>query len=437
MIKKIVQTSICIVGCLIFTSCINDKPPKRTPQNEEPTKNIVKPTEINKINFYFENSLSMNGYLEGDDFRQSMAEIIYNFDSNTDTVNTYFVNTKDHKTSSILDKIRGKEISGGDTMNSDHKFIFTNAIKNSSGNNLSIVVTDGIYSMNKKGLTLGDVEKDIEKAFENSLKVNEIETVVLKMSSYFDGRYYSESCPVKGGVGIEQTRPYYILLFGNKEVIDKTLKEIVIINDLEGYQEQARFMITKDLNAHYTVLTQGEEKKGSFEPSDHSNITKKIIKAKKFAKQGVPLKDTFLQFGIAVDYSNLRIPESYLITKSNYTIENNTGYIIEEIKKVEDLVKKSKTYEWIKKQNEKEKFKYTHIIVVQGKSDLYDDLKLGLDINFPTWIANTGTDDDCKIKNDSTTTFAFDRLIMGISKAYEKINDKEDYFKLKINIKAN
>ena len=182
MIKNIFKVSMFLLLILLMVCCKSDRPPiKEITSMEDLITQPNKINKINKVNFYFENSLSMNGYLKGEKFRSSMAEIIYNF--NEDSVSTFFVNTKAHKTSGILDKIRGNSIGVGDISNSDHKFIFTNAIKNAANNNLSIVVTDGIYSMSGGKLTLGDVEKDIEKAFENSLVQNELETVVLKIIS--------------------------------------------------------------------------------------------------------------------------------------------------------------------------------------------------------------------------------------------------------------
>lgn len=438
MMRNIHLTSIYIIVCLITFSCEAERPPKRTTQKKETSKQIAKPTDINTINFYFENSKSMKGYLNGDNFQQTVRRILNN--SQSDSLNSFFVNTKEYFQSNIKDRIAKKDIKSDGTRNSDHQFIFTNAIKNAVENDLSIVITDGIYSMKDGNIAI--VEVDIEAAFTKALKANEIETVVLKMSSNFNGTYYFETCkPGHKAIKINQIRPYYIFLFGSKEVINKTLKDIVIIDDLSGYEEQARFMITKDLNVPYTVLPQGEEKKGGFRQirgnSKNNSVVKEIGEAEKFSERGVLLKDSYLQFGIAVDYSNSSIPESYRQNISNYTIEDNTGYSLQEIKKVEDLDKTSKSYKWIDAQNKKGNFKYTHIIVVKGKTNLYGDLNLSFDINFPKWIANTGTSDDCDIKNDTSTTFAFDRLIIGISKAYEKTNDKEDYFKLKIKIKAD
>jgi hypothetical protein len=441
MKKNTYQTLMFVFLCLLISSsCQKDRGPKSTGEKEELLKKsnnkVEKKIAINEINFYFENSASMNGYLNGDNFRQGMGSILRKIQG--DNLRTYFVNTKEYRVENILDKIRGgvNQIKTTGIGNSDHKFIFKNAIKNSVNNNLSIVITDGIYSM--KDGHLADVEIDIQDAFENALKVNEIETVVLKMASNFKGNYYSETCkPGQKAIKINQTRPYYIFLFGNKEVINKTLKEIVIVNGLKGQEEKARFMITKDLSVNYTVLTQGEEKEGSFRQVNHKSVVQEIGNAEKSSKRGVLQKDRHLQFGIAVDYSKSSIPESYLANTTNYSIEENTGYSITEIKKVSDLDKTGKSYKWINTQNEKGKFKYTHIIIVKGKTNLYGDLNLSLNVNSPEWIGNTGTNNDCAIINNTATTFAFDRLMAGVSKAYQKVGNKKEFFKINIIVKAD
>ena len=41
---------------------------------------------------------------------------------------------------------------------------------------------------------------------------------------------------------------------------------------------------------------------------------------------------------------------------------------------------------------------------------------------------------DCDIKDNIGQTFAFDKLMTGISKAYSKISNSDDYLKLKLSI---
>lgn len=416
-----------IIFALLISNCKKTETDGKPPILAGKVLPIVAEVKINKVNFYFENSASMNGYLDGKDFRKSIAEILYNSE-NEDSLETYFVNSAEHKTTDILNKIRSKQINVGDNMSSDHKFIFTNAINHSSNNNLSIVITDGIYSM--KGGNINDVEVDIQNSFKRALAKNKIETVVLKMASNFDGQYYSEKCRVKGGLKINQERPYYILLFGNKGVIDKALKNLIKVEDLGGYQNQARFFLTKEMKVDYSVLLNGEEKKGSFKPEGNSSPMKSIKETEKHTPNGKSLKDAYLQFAIAVDFSKTSIPEEYLVEKVNYTIDTNTDYEIVEIKKINSTSHATKEDVKTRLKNA------THLIIVKGKSQLFGELNIHLNINTPSWIAQTGSVDDCDIRRQTSNTIAFDKLMNGISGAYEEINDKNEYLTLSINIKT-
>ena len=435
MKKNTHKIFLCTCLCLLLNiSCAKEKRNKRMSQIKVSAKEMLKPIDINEVNFFFENSASMNGYLEGDNFLEAMTRVIGN--SASEKLNTFFVNTDVHKAFNLLSKIEKKQIKVGNIGSSDHQFIFKTAIEKAIDNNVSIVVTDGIYSVKGKNPSIVSVK--IEQTFERALKENAIEIVVLKMTSNFKGTYYSETCkPGHKAIKINQTRPYYIFLFGNKDVINKTLENIVIKNDLKGLEEESRFIITKNLKVNYTVLTQGMEKEGSFKQANHNPVVKVIGQAIKASKNGVLLKDRHLQFGIAVDYSKSSIPDSYLLNVANYSIENNTGYSIGAIKKVSDLDKTGISYKWINDQNKKGAFNYTHIIVVKAKTKLYGNLNLSLDRNSPEWIANTGSDDDCSINNDTSTTFSFDRLMTGISEAYQKVNNKEEFFKINIIVKAD
>jgi hypothetical protein len=410
----------------------SDKPSRtKTPneKNETIGTKIVKPTfnGIEKINFYFENSGSMNGYLNGRNFKQTMHEIIK--DDNDQRLNPFFVNTKEYSTSNLLSKIDKRNIGTAGTSSSDHEFIFKNAIKSAFGNNLSIVVTDGIYSTPDGDIDI--VEVDIKNAFISALEENAIETVVLKLSTQYTGTYYTES--VCNNVSIDQERPYYILLFGSKETIDDALKNLVIIKDLPGFKEQARFFLTDNLKVDYTILTIGEEKKGSFRKVGRSGngLVKEIEDVERYDRNG----EKYLQFGIAMDYSNISIPDSYLEDKDNYKVEGGTGYVIEEIKSVSDLSIKGKTYDAIQSIDKKENTNFTHIITVKAEFDATGELIIKLENNLPSWIKETGLENDCTITDNISQTYAFDNLMTGISKGYIKVNKNNEYLDLKLNIK--
>jgi len=397
-------------------------------------RSVVEPVieSIDTVNFYFENSASMNGYLRGDNFLEVMHRIIGNVDNNQ--LNSYFVNTDQHKVDNLLHRIDKGQIRVGNTSSSDHQFIFKNAIDNARNNNLSIVVTDGIYSVDGRRPNI--VAIDIEQAFKDALRDNEIETVILKLSSKFNGTYYSESCkPGHKAININQNRPYYVLLFGRKGVMDKALNEVVETKDLPGFEEKARFFITKDKDVSYTVLTRGDDLHGKVEPQDRRKREKlhKVL-VEKYTRSGcsrTPNDENYLSFEIPVDFSGLSIPNSYLTDINNYEVEDDLGYEITKIKKVSELGKSSKTFKAL----DRLKHKYTHVIVVKASKNLFGELEIELENNLPAWIKETGVDSDCNIIGDENHTFAFDQLMKGISKAYQKINDDDDYAELEIKIK--
>jgi hypothetical protein len=410
-----------VVVILLLSNCKKAKAQLSSEKVKVTTK--VTDVKINKINFYFENSASMNGYLDGKDFQQTMHRII---DDTNPNFTPFFVNTKQYDAKNILSKIDNKNIITPGTNNSDHQFIFTNAIKSAIGNNISIVVTDGIYSTPSGDIDI--VEIEIEKAFAKALNTNAIETVVLKMSSNYNGTYYTES-PKCSNVKINQERPYYILLFGSKGAIDKALKDIIKVEALGGYKNQARFFLTKRMNVDYSVLLNGDEKKGSFRPTTSAPPIKSITEIGKYIPHGKGIKDAYLQFAIAVDFSSLSIPKEYLLNPDNYSIDKNTNYKIIDIKTADPI-------STVTKQDVDRRLKNaTHIIIVKGQSNLFGDLKINLNINTPSWINETGIEDDCDIKKQTNTTIALDKLMKGISSAYEKTNIKKEYLNLIIKIK--
>jgi len=388
-----------------------------------------------KVNFYFENSASMNGYLSGKNFQKVIHRIYGNL--NQLSVTPYFVNTKDYLQADILEKIDKRDIDVGDIRNSDHQFIFSNAIENAKDNNLSIVITDGIYSVEDGNINV--VSIDIENAFKNALSKNKIETVVLKMSSNFNGIYYSETCePGKKAIKINQNRPYYVLLFGNSNSIDKTLKDIVIIDELPGFENQARFFLTDNLKANYTILMQGEEKHGAFKSTQRgSDIITEIEDVKKFERpgfNGTPKNENYLQFGVAIDYSTINLPNSYKQDLNNYWADDNLGFTVKSIENVDNMDKTTKTYKEIKSINDKNNTNFSHVLTVKAETNFYGELHIQLQNNLPAWIEQTGTKNDCDIVNDESHTFAFDELMIGISKAYQKVNGDNEY--LDINLKT-
>ena len=217
-----------------------------------------------------------------------------------------------------------------------------------------------------------------------------------------------------------------------KKNIEKTLKDIVVIDELPGFKKQARFFIKDNLKVNYTILTRGEEKKGSFRKSTRGG--KGLVKDIEDVERDDRADEPYIQFAIGIDYSGISIPDSYLIEKNNYKIGGTTEFDIEDIKTVKTLSKTSRTYLEIEKVNKNNSIKLSNLITVKAKFNFTGDLLINLENNIPSWIPDTGTENDCDIRGNTNQTFAFDKLMTCISKSYSKINNSDDYLKLKLSI---
>ena len=284
-------TTILFLSLLAFNASANTKP--------APLEHKTQQADSRNVNFYFENSASMNGYLSGDNFLKTMHRIIGRLQNSS--FNGYFVNTREYEANDLLQNIDAGNIRQGNISQSDHKFIFTNAINSATDNNLSIVVTDGIYSVNGKSPAI--VSEDIQNSFKKALEENPIETVIIKLTSMFDGYYYSESCPPgQKTKPIKQNRPYYILLFGSSEVINNTLNNLRI-EKLPGFNDMARFFITDNMKINYTVITKNTDVHGKIIPIPKypkSGVEIHQIQAERYEAPGLfattPAEKKYLQF---------------------------------------------------------------------------------------------------------------------------------------------
>ncbi|NIJ45131.1 hypothetical protein FHR24_001570 [Wenyingzhuangia heitensis] len=442
-------TGVVLMLFSLLVSCANERKPRRNSTNENKENTLIEQasnysntpktnstvTQLNElqgVNVFFENSLSMNGYLGGTSFKTNMFRIDEFASVYGEEYHSYFVNTEEHQITNFWKRIEKKQIKKGNIYQSNHEFILNNALNKALNDRLSIVITDGIYSVSNGDLDI--VPLDIERAFKDVNTNDDIATYVIKLSSNYNGTYYYENCEDRKQTKINQERPYYILLFGKPNHINEFLDAHK--KDLVGIKEFTNFTNRTNYSCDYTVLTKGEEKIGDFESISRSVFPVLNIKD---AEKGTPNRASGknqLQFVIAINLNDLSLSQNYLLDNDNYTLNNTKAdYSIESIKAIEKLDKNSKTYHELEKIEERRNKKYSHIIVVNSSAKIYGDINIKLKKQLPEWIKQTGTNNDCDIVENTSQTIAFDRLINGISKAYKRTTDKDDYIEFSINIK--
>jgi hypothetical protein len=413
------------VQVLLLNSCSSCKSRNERSSASQPIKASVhiSPKSLNKIRkviFYLENSESMFGYVNGfTEYVDVVSELSEKpeFAEEKTFRDFYMINGKNLCITRIGDNpviLKGRlnrvGFNCGNITKSNLNGMFQTALNSTGGDSISVLISDGIYDIGQPGApfnALATEGKETRSRFIERLTNDNLQTIMIKLNSHFDGDYFYAS--QQGKIKINQSRPYYIWIFGKSELLNKYFKEEYLASKLKGYESMVRFLKIEKRNVSYQVISQ--DIIGSF------NFDKKQINRLKNSK--VDRNGRGFQFTIAVDFSSLPISESYLVSPENYYCTGNFKVI---------GIKKSdkKVYET--------NFKPTHLITLFTDKSPNGKLILDLKNKIPSWIENTSTNNELNIQKDTTHTFGFKYLTEGISGAYEYFSGKNSIASFEIEI---
>jgi len=385
-----------------------------------------------QVNFFIENSGSMDGYIRNTtEFEAALSDLLvqlqYHYDNKNLKVN--FINTKVYP--SQMDEVQNfvealepekAPYKVGDRTVSKLNEILKMILDSTKQNNISILVSDCIYSLAKKDDTEGalEFEKSLTKgAFLEKSKQFRFATIILKMKSKFTGNYWNKD---NGSVYLNGAeRPYYIWIFGSNEHINEFSKKIKT-KSLKGF-EYSYFLsnFTKDKQPYYSVL-KVTNKVGSFKQTDRGEKDVKSISEVEF-------EGGTLQFAIAIDLGNIPVDSSYLTSVKNYVVP--VGFTVKSIEKIDRNKLSQRDMVTV------EKTTATHFITVATTSKYTtQDLKLELSNKIPAWVGQSHSTDDRNVKDELDKTFGLSYLVQGVSEAYATQNpEQSSYFKITITIK--
>ncbi|WP_298423521.1 hypothetical protein [uncultured Kordia sp.] len=401
-----------------------------------------------KINFYIENSGSMNGYVRGiTDFEVNLGKLLVlskNYASEN-KIHINFINSEIHPIPETQDLIEFAESlepintspyyklggSYSDRKTSVLNDILKKILDNTNENSISIFVSDCIYSLgyskDAKG-ALGYQQNGTMAAYLEKFREKKdlnIVTAIYKINSDFNGKYfpYTYKGSEKNYVILDgQKRPYYIWILGDNKRVDSFVEKINF-KDFIGY-ENSYFIanINSKKQPFFTVLKE-TNKLGDFKQGDRTSRNIKSIDGVKYEK-GV------LQFSIAIDLSKVPVDRNYLENKENYKI--NEGFFIKSIETVNRDKITRRDFLTV------EKTTATHIITV-STTNKYSIRNLQLELlnKIPSWVAESSSVDDRNIKRELNKTFGLSYLINGVTDAYNEKNSSNNtsYFNIDINIK--
>lgn len=409
--------SIILIAFFVMLGCGDCKPKKvnKVAKTEAPKK-------LKKVTFYLENSGSMFGYVNGStEYVEVVSELSQKLDWTKDNINTdfYFVNGDNELTnvgnnsSSLKNKLNITDYNCGNIKTSNLTEMFNSALNIAGGENISILISDGIYDVGDKTNPISALQMEVKgtsNKFVSRLKKSNIQTLMIKLTSDFSGSY---CFGVKSGSEqINQKRPYYIWIFGESSLLNKYFADEYIVNKLKGYENLVRFSKIDTSKILYQATSTDKIGDFSFDKCDENvlNDAEKDRNNKGF------------QFTIAVDFSLLPCSEKYLTDTANYYCTNK--YSIVSVKPYNPAAKKIYGLSFIP----------THLIKVHTKFNPCGTLTVSLKNSIPAWIDKTSTDSDSNILGDTVHTFGFKYLTNAISDAYEYMFKQTYIVNLEITI---
>lgn len=377
---------LCGISALFLYSCSREIriEANKTGRNGSLTESTLGRNKTT-LRLYLENSGSMDGYMcDGSDLKNAVYSYASDLSQHIRTSELYYINTK---TIPYRKELRSyiKELTpssfrqaGGNRTSSDIERILTSILKDVNDTTISILVSDCILDLQVKDSKkfLEETKISIKNIISQKLRsMPSLGIEILKMESVFEGKYYYPD----GGTDFlaDVKRPYYLWIFGNKNILAE-LNQLYPIDDI-GYGYQNSVSFAKQTKLAYEVTNY------------HS--TGQICK---------PSKNGNYQIRIYADFKPALIEKDKISDPANYS---STSPDIK-ITGIEPIKNKAT--------------QYTHVINIEIRQNA--NIK-NASINFelsktPEWVKETNDTTGANIRQNIDKTTGIKYLIDGVAEAY-------------------
>lgn len=370
-----------------------------------------------QMNFYMENSASMDGYVNGNtEFKDVLGKMIVSSHHNCKSTDFYFVNNQVYKADQsaidFIQMLNPAKIKVGNVGSTDVNQIFRNILKEAKKNVISVLFSDCIYSVTDVNSQLDNAKNATTDAFLTALSKNNLmATIILQFVSKFDGFYYDRN---DKPFVCKSPRPFYVVITGNRDAL-KTLYADFKVDNLPGLKNKC-FLSSESWSL--------DDKNACAIISDYTNA-RRIKTMKNYLdldEISLDRSATSLQFAIGVDYSNIFVDDTYILDKDNYQVEPDSYKVVGVSKASSSAIgdfsmQPTKPYA---------------ITLSVPNGSLAPMVTISLKKGIPAWVKKANVVDDSGYVPSSTQSFAIQKMIEGISAAYNE--DYADYFKVQINI---
>ena len=324
-----------------------------------------------------------------------------------------------------------KEI--GDASHTDFKKIFGLILDNLNRNEVAILISDLIYSVdNDENVNAQKIINEASAMANASFRKHPgVEVMVLKFLADYHGPYYPYNSPMQGKEYVGD-RPFYAMIIGSLSSMEALMKdsryaEFRNFSNIKGYQDMFTFT-NKTYKPDYTVINSSYGKKGSYKTDRDRDNKDKVPEGQIHSIKDTELpREGNLIIPVAVDLSGIPMTAAYKTDKKNYEVVSESGFKIEDINPINAEKSDGKLGN------------ATHIFTLSlAGAPKNETISLRMKNNMPRWINLSSTEDDTDMgANDfSHTTFGFGPMMEGVRSALTPAGESTPYlFNLGINIK--
>ena len=369
------------------------------------------------LTVYFERSGSMTPYDTpggGGQLKKAVNDLI-NFFPSKEGVKINIVNDNIYPYSGSVDSfLQDRNIyestkGTGNASYTDFKLIFEKIIQAQKPGNVSVLVTDLIYSPQNTADV--SVEKILNE--ENSVATSIFKTykgksiIVNQLMGDYNGQYY----PYNGApFAYNGKRPFYLIIVADASTIDRMNGDDNFAKFLRpaGLKNSYRFnQAQSEINVK--VIPDWKDNVGRFRQSRSEQ--NQLTNCEGDRETGI------LCFTLAANLKPLAKDDSFLTNAANYNVQSQSGFDITiRAIKPDDITNNNRSY----------LDGMTHLITAKGKfATSRDELSITLANQFPEWIKTSSSTSDINphAADFSTTTFGLERFLQGIYDAFSAGND--------------
>ena len=320
---------------------------------------------------------------------------------------------------SVVEKVGEKDYT-------DFRQIFDELLNHTEESQISVLVTDLIYSVkDMQGVNPQKVFNEergmVDAVFKS--QVGRMSLLVVRMNGSYNGPYYAYDGSM---LQYDGRRPYYIVIAGTNESMRRLTEEpeyaaFAAFAKLRGYERMHLFTTGLTYTPAYSFVLSNPEIRGRFRPERGQGERITSLTGVEPDKDGGEVR-----LALAVDLGSMLLDPALVVDPSAYRVEADDSI---RILKIRPIAAKDKA-----PAERKYLGQATHIMVLGAKNVTHSQaVRISLINRFPAWAVKGSADDDLRV--DGHTTFGLRYLLEGIDEGYRRhAAETPCYFNLELRL---